>query len=141
MSISVYKEITEWDKAEFKVPNHTYLFDGKSNALAYAREGDGEVYVFKKPLPMDTRRRKFEKVNHPALQKLAKTLQSKEKTLQSEFPNWKVKGDSGKEYVVELIGGKYHCNCIGYGYRGKCKHSEQIKKENQCEEKQVVKNS
>jgi len=30
---------------------------------------------------------------------------------------------------VELIAGKYVCNCIGYSYRGSCKHSEQIKKE------------
>ena len=38
MGISAYKEITEWDNDEFIVPNHTYLFDGKSNILAYAKE-------------------------------------------------------------------------------------------------------
>jgi len=80
-------------------------------------------------LKMDTRRRKFIKVNHKALQSLAKTLQLPEKTLQSNYPNWQVKSDSGKTYTVELISGKYTCNCIGYAYRGKCKHSEQIKTE------------
>jgi hypothetical protein len=130
MGISAYKEITEWDNSEFVVPNHIYLFDGKSNILAYAKESSDEVTIFKKPLPMDTRRRKFEKVKHKALDALAKTLQLPEETLQSNYPNWQVKSDSGKTYTVELIGGKYSCNCIGYSYRGKCKHSEQIEKEN-----------
>ena len=131
MSISAYKEVTEWLDTEYVVPNHTYLFDGKSNILAYARESDGRVMVFKKPLPMDTRRRKFVKVNHKGLQSIAKTLQSTEKTLQSDFPTWQVKSDSGKTYTVELISGKYQCNCVGYSYRGKCKHSEQVRKENE----------
>ena len=128
MGISVYREVTEWDNSEFVVPNHFYLFDGKSNIIAYARE-DGEVTQFKKPIAIDTRRRKFEKTKHKALEEIAKTLQSNEKTLQSDYPNWQVQSESGKTYIVELISGKYHCNCIGYGYRGKCKHSDQIRKE------------
>jgi hypothetical protein len=127
MGISAYKEITEWDNSEFVVPNHTYLFDGKSNILAYARASDGEVMVLPKPIKIDTRRRKFVKVNHKALQSLGITLQSSDLTLQSDFPNWQVVSDSGKTYTVELIGGKYHCNCVGYSYRGSCKHSKQIK--------------
>jgi hypothetical protein len=109
------------------VPNHTYLFDGKSNILAYAIEGTNEITVFKKPLKMDTRRRKFEKVKHTGLEILAGTFQLDSNPIQSDYPNWKVKSDSGKEYIVELINGKYHCNCVGYGYRGKCKHSDGIK--------------
>ena len=131
MGISAYKEITDWSQSETKVPNHTYLFDGKSNALAYAKESNDEIFVFKAPLKIDTRRRKFVKVNHEALQSLAETLQLPEETLQSNNPNWQVKSDSGKSYIVELIGDKYTCNCIGYAYRGKCKHSDQIKKENE----------
>ena len=131
MGISAYKEVTEWDNSEFVVPNHTYLFDGKSNILAYAIEGTDEITVFNKPLKMDTRRRKFEKVKHTGLEILAGTFQLESKPTQSDYPNWKVKSDSGKEYTVELISGKYHCNCVGYGYRGKCKHSESIKKENE----------
>ena len=74
MGISAYKEVTEWNNDEFIVPNHIYLFDGKSNILAYAKESSDEVTIFKKPMPMDTRRRKFEKVKHKALDALAKTL-------------------------------------------------------------------
>ena len=130
MSISAYREVTDWSDSEYHVPNHTYLFDGKSNILAYAIEDSNEVTVFKKPIKVDTRRRKFVKVEHLGLQSLKITLQSEEKTLQSTNPQWQVKSDSGKIYTVELIGSKYSCNCIGYGYRGKCKHSEQIKEQN-----------
>jgi hypothetical protein len=129
MSISVYREITDWSDTEYHVPNHTYLFDGKSNILAYAIEGTNEVKVFKKPLKVDTRRRKFEKVKHKALQLLVKTFQEQVEDRISTNPQWQVKSDSGKTYTVELIAGKYNCNCVGYGYRGKCKHSEQIAKE------------
>ena len=39
MKIEAYREITDWSDTEYYVPNHTYLFDGKSNILAYAIEG------------------------------------------------------------------------------------------------------
>ena len=127
MKIEAYREITDWSDSEYAVPNHTYLFDGKSNILAYAIEGTNEITVFKKPLKVSTTRRKFEKVKHTGLEILAGTFQLDSKSIQTDYPNWKVKSDSGKEYIVELISGKYHCNCVGYGYRGKCKHSDSIK--------------
>jgi hypothetical protein len=129
MKIEAYREITDWSDSEYEVPNHTYLFDGKSNILAYAIAVTDEVIVFQKPMKVSTTRRKFDKVKHKALDKLAKTLQLNVETLQSTNPNWQVKSDSGKVYTVELIGSKYSCNCVGYGYRGKCKHSEKIEKE------------
>ena len=107
MSISAYHEVTEWD-CEIAVPNHTYLFDGKSNILAYANNGGDKIQVFKKPIAMDTRYRKFVKVKHKALDKLAKTF-TIEEPIKSDYPNWQVKSDSGKMYTVELISGKYHC--------------------------------
>ena len=129
MGISAYKEITEWNEPEFVVPNHIYLFDGKSNILAYARESDGQVTVFKKPLPMDTRRRKFIKVKHKELDAIGATVVVQQPEALN-VPHWQVVSDSGKTYTVILESGKYQCNCIGYAYRGKCKHSEQIKNEN-----------
>ena len=128
MSISAYKEITEWDNSEFKVPNHTYLFDGKSNIFAYAKESNNEVVILKTPLKLDTRRRKFEKVKHKNLEIIIPMF-AVEKEVVSNLPNWQVKSDSGKIYTVELNSGKYICGCIGYSYRGKCKHSEKVKNE------------
>ena len=126
MGISAYKEITEWDNSEFVVPNHTYLFDGKSNILAYAKASNDELVILHKPLPMDTRRRKFIKVKHKALDEYGATVVLEVPNLENT-PHWSVKSDSGKTYTVTLESGKYQCNCIGYAYRGKCKHSDEIK--------------
>ena len=129
MKIEAYREITDWSDSEYEVPNHTYLFDGKSNILAYAKASNDEVVILHKPLPLDTRRRKFVKVKHEALDSYGATVVLDVPNLENT-PHWSVKSDSGKTYTVTLESGKYQCNCIGYAYRGKCKHSEQIKNEN-----------
>jgi hypothetical protein len=126
MSISAYKEVTQWSDVEFTVPQNVYLFDGKSNALAYAKESNGEIFIFKKPLAIDTRRRKFIKVKHEALDSYGATVVLDVPNLENT-PHWSVKSDSGKTYTVTLESGKYQCNCVGYAYRGACKHSKQIK--------------
>ena len=128
MSISAYQEITEWTDVEFTVPQHTYLFDGKSNALAYAKRGGDDIFIFKKPLKIDTRRRKFIKVKHKALDEYGATVVLDVPNLDNT-PHWTVKSDSGKSYTVILESSKYTCNCIGFAYRGACKHSKQIKEE------------
>ncbi len=129
MKIEAYREITDWSDTEYHVPNHTYLFDGKSNILAYAKASNGELVILHKPLPLDTRRRKFIKVKHKALDEYGATVVLDVPNLENT-PHWSVKSDSGKTYTVTLESGKYQCNCVGYSYRGKCKHSEQIKNEN-----------
>ena len=126
MGISAYKEVTEWDNKEFVVPNHTYLFDGKSNILAYAKASNDELVILHKPLPVDTRRRKFVKVKHEALDSYGATVVIDVPNLENT-PHWSVKSDSGKTYTVTLESGKYQCNCVGYAYRGKCKHSDEVK--------------
>ena len=130
MSISAYKEVTEWNESEYVVPNHTYLFDGKSNILAYAKASNDELVILHKPLPIDTRRRKFIKVKHEALDSYGATVVLDVPNLENT-PHWSVKSDSGKTYTVTLESGKYTCNCIGYAYRGKCKHSESVASEQQ----------
>ena len=130
MGISAYKEVTEWSDVEFTVPSHTYLFDGKSNALAYAKESNGEIFIFKKPLAIDTRRRKFVKVKHEALDSYGATVVLDVPNLENT-PHWTVKSDSGKTYTVTLESGRYTCNCIGFAYRNACKHSKQIKEKNE----------
>jgi hypothetical protein len=132
MGISAYKEITEWDNSEFVVPNHTYLFDGKSNILAYAKASNGELVILHKPLPVDTRRRKFIKVKHKALDEYGATVVIDVPNLENT-PHWSVKSDSGKTYTVTLESGKYQCNCVGYAYRGKCKHSDSVAKKQQAD--------
>ena len=126
MGISAYKEVTEWDNSEFVVPNHTYLFDGNSNILAYAKASNDELVILHKPLKLDNRRSKFVKVKHEALDAYGATVVLEEPKLDN-VPNWQVKSDSGKTYTVTLESGRYTCNCIGFAYRNSCKHSKQIK--------------
>ena len=131
MGISAYKEVTEWDNSEFVVPNHTYLFNGKSNILAYAKASNDELVILHKPLPIDTRRRKFIKVSHKALDEYGATVAITPPPVANNINIFMVQSDSGKTYTVELIGGKYSCNCIGFAYRGNCRHSKQIKEKNE----------
>jgi hypothetical protein len=130
MGISAYKEVTEWDNSEFVVPNHTYLFDGKSNILAYAKASNNELVILHKPLKIDTRRRKFIKVKHEALDAYGATVVIDVPSLENT-PHWVVQSDSGKSYTVTLESGKYTCNCIGYAYRGACKHSKSVAEKQQ----------
>ena len=114
------------------MPNHTYLFDGKSNILAYTKESNDELVILHKPLPLDNRRRKFIKVKHKALDAYGATIVLAPPPVANNINIFMVKSDSGKEYTVEKIDGKYSCNCIGFAYRGKCKHSEQVRNQNEC---------
>lgn len=41
---------------------------------------------------------------------------------------WKIKGSKGNVYNVSLRNGNYSCECMGFGFRRKCKHVEQAKK-------------
>jgi len=129
MGISCYKEVTVWNNPEFRVPQNVYLFDGKSNALAYVKESNGEIFIFKKPLPIDTRRRKFIKVKHKALDEYGATVVL-DVPKDNDLPSWQVVSDSGKTYTVTLESGRYTCNCIGFAYRNSCKHSKQVQKMN-----------
>jgi hypothetical protein len=39
---------------------------------------------------------------------------------------WPVKGSKGNEYNVSLTDKGFECECIGFSYYGKCKHSTAI---------------
>ena len=43
---------------------------------------------------------------------------------------WAVVGSKGAHYTVRADQGRYTCTCPGFGWRRKCKHIEQVKKEN-----------
>ena len=121
----ILKETTVWD-CEYRQPNHTYLLDNKGNIIAYAKWHGDEIEVSKSGrIKIDKRYRTFVKSNHPGLAKLIK----------SETPNpgvrvFKVKSKE-KVYTVELSNSDYSCTCVGYGFRGKCKHIDAVAKKQQ----------
>ena len=42
---------------------------------------------------------------------------------------WAVVGSKGASYTVRAVQGRYTCTCPGFGWRGKCKHSDKIRSE------------
>lgn len=57
-----FREVTSDWKCEYRVPNHTYIFDG-SSCVGYIKEGTTEEIMFKSPLKQFSKtRRKFVEV-------------------------------------------------------------------------------
>jgi hypothetical protein len=57
------KETTKWEKADCRIPNHTYFLDEEGKLVAYIKAGSGELVKFKKPLKQFSKaRRTFKEV-------------------------------------------------------------------------------
>ena len=108
-----FAETTEWPGA--KSPNHVYLLDdSKSKMFAYVKHGQGKPEVFRSPIRIDIRGRKF-KLN---------SVQYRI-DVEPEVPEGKVyevKGSKGDVYKVTELGGAYSCTCSGFKFRGDCRH-------------------
>ena len=140
--IKMLKEVTVW-KVDFpRQPNHTYLLNSKGQILAYARwHSDTDIDIQKSRTYLDKRYRKFIEVNHAGLSKLIPNYINEEKQsiIKEIIPDntriFKVKSKD-KEYQVLLKNNQYSCSCIGYGYRGKCKHIDAVAEKQHVAKKQ-----
>ena len=56
-------------------------------------------------------------------------VESVDNKLVNDVREWKVKGSKGY-YTVDRRGDKYYCNCKGFQFRKKCKHSQLIREQN-----------
>ena len=122
----ILKEITVW-QSDFSVPNHTYLLDSKGNIIAHARASDGIVVESKsKTIKLDKRYRKFINVNHSELSKLTPKDDGHDYSPKVGVRIFKVKSGN-HDYKIEVAGSSITCSCIGFGYRGKCKHAEAVR--------------
>ena len=100
-------------------PNHVYLLDdSKSKMFAYKPFGQGKIQIFKNPIRIDVRGRKFQ-VND---------VQFKT-SVEPEVPLGRVievKGSKGDVYKVIELNGNYSCTCSGFKFRGDCKHVKSV---------------
>jgi hypothetical protein len=128
--MQILKEVTEWE-SDFPIINKIYLLDLKDKIIAYTNS-DNTIIQLKSPIKIDRRRRKFIKVNHAGLSKLIKYVpeDNNDNIINDNTRIFKVKSKD-KEYTVLLKDNNYNCNCIGFGYRGKCKHSDAVAKKQQ----------
>ena len=104
------------------VPNGIYLLDdAKVKMYAFKAKGTGDIKVFKNPIKIETRGRKF----------VVNPVQFKTQ-VDEEVPEGRVftvKGSKGDEYRVSELNGEYSCTCSGFRFRAKCKHTESVRQE------------
>jgi hypothetical protein len=113
-----FAETTDWKDS---VPNGIYLLDdAKVKMYAFKARGTEAIKVFKNPIKIETRGRKF--VVNPV--QFATGLKEPE----PEGRSWIVKGSKGDEYKVTESGGNYSCTCSGFRFRSQCRHIEQFAK-------------
>lgn len=111
-----FAETTDWKD---NTPNGVYLMDdGKSKMYAFRPGGVGEIKVFRNPIRIDTRGRKFviNPVQYPT-------------KVKSEVPEGKVytvTGSKGDTYQVTELNGRYTCTCSGFRFRGDCRHVKSV---------------
>jgi len=116
--MKVLKEVTKWD-VDYRQPNHTYLLDG-DKIVAYKPWSGMEVRVSKtRKAKLDQRYRKFEEFEY----------------VEADWPGvsasttgpavMRVEGSKGQTYFVNTESGS--CSCVGFSFRGACKHIKQIK--------------
>lgn len=105
-----------------RVANGIYLLDdSKSKMYAFKPRGTGEIKVFRNPIRIDVRGRKF--VVNPV------QFRTEVKEPEPEGRFWTVKGSKGDEYKVSEVNGNFSCTCSGFKFRAKCRHVDSIQAE------------
>jgi hypothetical protein len=110
-----YQEVTDWG-ARSDLINHVYLVDG-DKILAYLPRGGTVPFYFTKPIQFDRRGRKFTALKHNPFKATAPSAVVK------------VKGSRGETYEVDPT--RPHCSCVGFGFRGTCRHLKEVMARNQ----------
>lgn len=108
-NMEAVREITEW--ADGTTANHTYLLDG-DKMVAYIPFGRKAATVFKNPIRIDKRGRKFEK------------LKTNPFDIKPESNLIEVQGSKGQTYYIDPEAKT--CTCSGYTFRGACKHTKDL---------------
>jgi hypothetical protein len=110
-----YRETTVWEGAT--TINHTYLLEG-DNMIAYMRSQTSVPFYFKKPIRIDKRGRKFERLDVNPFDSVPQVVIAQESTVKE------IEGSKGAKYYVDLEAKT--CTCPGYTYRGTCKHTKEL---------------
>jgi len=111
-----FAETTNWKDS---VPNGIYLLDdAKVKMYAFKAKGTGDIKVFKNPIKIETRGRKF--VVNPVQFKTQLTEPEPEGRV------IEVKGSKGDVYRVTELNGNYSCTCSGFRFRGDCRHVKSV---------------
>jgi len=103
-------ETTEWSGSI--QPNHSYLLDG-SKMIAFIKKGGTVPFYFKNPITIEKRGRKFVALKVNPF-----------KQIKQDSTIIKVAGSKGAVYSIDTEANT--CSCMGFGFRGKCRHLSEL---------------
>ena len=128
MALKILQEVTEWS-GHARQPNHVYLMAG-DKALAYSKWGKDSPVYFRTFIRLDRRGRKFVEVDKNWW-KFDMSLEVPEpEPVKPSGQTWRVTGSKGDEYTVSVSAGQWTCSCPGHGFRGRCRHVDQLRASN-----------
>ena len=112
-----FAETTDYRDA---IKNGVYLLDdSKSKMYAFRSPVTNSIKVFRNPIRMDMRGRKF----------VVNPVQFKTQVAEPEPEGrvWTVTGSKGNTYQVNEVRGNWSCTCSGFRFRGECKHVKELR--------------
>ena len=111
-----FAETTDWKDA---IKNGVYLLDdSKSKMYAFRSPVTDSIKVFRNPIRMDMRGRKF----------MVNPVQFPTQVAEPE-PEGRVnevQGSRGDVYKLTELNGNWSCTCSGFKFRGDCKHVKSV---------------
>ena len=111
-----FAETTDYRDA---IENGIYLLDdSKSKMYAFRSPATNSIKVFKNPIRIDVRGRKF------AVNSVQFKTQLKEE--EPEGRVIEVQGSQGNVYRVTDVNGNLSCTCSGFRFRGDCRHVKEL---------------
>jgi hypothetical protein len=129
MTLKILQEVTEWKGVTYRQPNHVYLMSG-DKAYAYSKWGESKPEYFRTPSRIDRRGRKFvEMKKNPWKFDLSIKVEL-ESDRKISGQTWTVSGSKGSRYTVALDSGRWTCTCPGHGFRGRCRHVDELRASN-----------
>lgn len=124
MTLKIVEEVTEW-AVPYRQPNHVYLMDG-DKVYAMSRWGKSKPEYFLNPSRIDRRGRKFIEVKTNRWKFDLTVRNDSEVMAKPKGQIWTVAGSKGNEYTVSLDSGQWSCTCPGHGFRGRCRHVDEL---------------
>lgn len=125
MALKIMQEVTEW-VGFARQPNHVYLMDG-DRVYAVSQWGRSKPHYMKTFLRIDRRGRKFVEATTNKWRFDLSINVAEPEPVKPASQTWRVAGSKGNEYEVSLTGGAWTCSCPGHGFRGRCRHVDELR--------------
>ena len=125
MVLKIVREVTDW-KVPYRQPNHVYVMSG-DKILAMSRWGTEPPEYFANANRINRGGRKFVEVKqNPWRFDLSAAADLVEDQAQTQGETWTVQGSKGDQYIVSRDSGRWSCTCPGHGFRGRCRHVDEV---------------